>query len=95
LPALSFIHKYKARPEPSVRNDPAELSLAVITVPDPAEPLDAAAGAAAALLPVLLPVLLLAEHAAAAGTMSSAAAIHIFFMQVATARSRRKPAGTV
>jgi hypothetical protein len=76
FPPLSFTHKYRARPEPSVRTGPAELCLVVIIVADEDE--DAP--------PALAPVLLLLAHPAATGTTSSAAAIHIFFMQVATAR---------
>jgi hypothetical protein len=30
---LSFVHRYTARPEPSVRNDPTEPEWVVITVP--------------------------------------------------------------
>jgi hypothetical protein len=72
---LSFVHRYTARPEPSVRNDPAEPEWVVITVPvvdapaglplgEPA-PDEPALGCAPAALPHAA-----ASSAAATGTAS-------------------------
>jgi hypothetical protein len=60
----------------------------VISIPDPeADPEAEAEAPVPPLLPVpLAPVLLVLEHAAARGSTSSPAAIHIFLMQVVTAR---------
>jgi hypothetical protein len=72
LSLLSFTHRYTARPDPSVRNDPAEPERTVITVLDPAL---AAAGLAAAVAPawvlLLLPPL---AHAAASSAVPTGTA---------------------
>jgi hypothetical protein len=52
---LSFVHRYTARPEPSVRNDPAEPEWVVITVPVVAAPAGLPlAGAPPAVAPAAL-----------------------------------------
>src|SRR6516225_771458 len=59
----SFAHRYTVRPDPSVRNVPAEPALVVITIAEPEPEAEAEADApACAPVPLLVPLL---PHAAA------------------------------
>ena len=66
----SFANSYTVRPEPSVRNVPADPELVLITVAEPAAPAGEAAAAELAAAPPLAGLLLLAllPHAAAASS---------------------------